>query len=281
MKCDLCVIIKEEQNYYARELSKKWDNVSKKYNIFISDPVWKQSSTLSANDFIGLSINTNNITPDFTYEKTINKIVIEKTTTILDKDEHWFLIGYFLACGSIEAVFGKNGKPRPNIVFVIQNKYEIEILDKLLKILQLTEQKECRTKKTKTFTCYNRVWTNILRDLEVDCDVDNESTKKIPNWVYDASTDYIQSFIIGYMKGSGFITKSGIYVFTSVSYVLICGLQKLFFKLGYIFTIKMQSIKDKNIETIENVYILKGKMQKTRMKSFIQDNYAWISLQMQ
>jgi hypothetical protein len=63
--------------------------------------------------------------------------------------------------------------------------------------------------------------------------------------------------------------------------VLISGLQQLFFKLGFIFTIKMHEIKYTNIETRENVYILKGKMLKTRMKSFIQENYAWISLQMQ
>ena len=283
MKCDLCEVIKEEKIYYVRERSKKWDNINKKYNIIISDPLWKQSFKLTANDFIGLSINTNNITPEFTYEKTINKIVIEKTTTILDKEEQWFLIGFFLACGSIEKIIGKNGKPRSNIVFVIQNKDGPEILNKLLKVLQLTEKEEYRTKKTKTFTCYNPVWTNMLKDL----DLDNDSTKKIPTWVYDANADYILEFVAGYIKGTGtgfcssFVTTHGMYVFTSSSYVLISGLQQLFFKLGFIFTIKMHEIKYTNIETRENVYILKGKMLKTRMKSFIQENYAWISLQMQ
>jgi len=110
--------------------------------------------------------------------------------------------------------------------------------------------------------------------------------KIIPEWVQDAPKEYIQEFINGYMKADGNIRKDNTLNLTSVSVNLILGLQRLYLKLGYIFSISKaihpktttidSRIIDGKIVNQSNTYNIRGKIIKTRtVSSFIENNYVW------
>jgi DNA (cytosine-5)-methyltransferase 1 len=91
---------------------------------------------------------------------------------------------------------------------------------------------------------------NILKEF-----VNNDNDWTIPEWVHNAPIEFIQEFIKGCMKAC----ESQI---ISVSYNFAYGLQRLYLKLGYIYSVKKQ----------EDMYIL---IEKKDSNAFIENNYAW------
>lgn len=102
----------------------------------------------------------------------------------------------------------------------------------------------------------NFTWLNILKLLG-----NNAYEKIIPEWIQDAPNEFIQEFINGCVNNKKL-------QFTTISYNLAYGLQRLYLKLGYICYINKKIIKQKEI------YCIKEILQKENMIN----NYTWFPI---
>lgn len=263
------LICTEEHPFYVREKIKIWNNDKRKYNYKFADPQWKPANKLSKNDFCGMVINNNSKIPEFTFgDKKI----------LLNNKNQWFMMGYFVGDGWIEETNKKNGKCENKIRFVINNKDDNEVLPIIKNVLPITDKK-CDSGKCKKYGCSDFVWHNILKDFGKYA-----HGKIIPEWIHDAPNEYIQEFINGYIKAVGYVNDKDIYQITTVSYDLAFGLQRLYLKLGHIFSINRvkRSSPCKIEERIVNqkdTFCVRGKLFNVREQiSFIENNYFWFPL---
>ena len=254
----------EEHPFYIRE---------KKGNIF-GNSIWKKANELNMNDYFGMVINNNEIIPEFTFEKSINQYKTEKQHIRLDILDYWFVIGYLVGHGWIE----EDGRCMYKIRFSINNKDEEEVFERINRVLPITNKKCDTGDKCKNFECSNFMWYNVFKQFGKYA-----HEKLIPEWVQDAPKEFIQEFINGYMKADGCINNKKILQITTVSSNLAYGLQRLYLKLGHIFSInKCVRPKTTIIEGImvkqRDTYCIRGTLQRERkISSFIEDNYVWFA----
>lgn len=103
--------------------------------------------------------------------------------------------------------------------------------------------------------------------------------KRIPEWVHDAPKEFIQQFLNGYFMGNGRGKRRNIIQINTYSLDVAYGFQRLYLKLGNIFTVH------KHIQTKEdlsrNIYSVQGRIDKipNNMNAFIEDNYAWFKVE--
>jgi DNA (cytosine-5)-methyltransferase 1 len=263
----------EEHPFYVREKKRILDNPSKKYKTHFEEPVWKTAKELTKNDYFGMVINTNEVTPEFTFDKT------EKIQIILDKPEYWFMMGYFVGDGWIEETTKENGTCMNKIRFSINDTVEPEVLEIIQKVLPITD-KNCDSIsgiKCKRFGCSDFMWFQIFKMFGKKY----KDGKLIPEWVQDAPKEFVQEFINGYMKANGCFNSNNILQITNVSYGLAYGLQRLYLKLGHIFGIT-KTIRPKTtviegrIVNQRDTYCIRGILTRERnVSSFIEDGYVW------
>jgi len=259
----------ENHPFYVREKIRKWNNINKNYEYIFNDPSWISAKDLTKNHFFGMKINENEIIPEF---------IFENKTIKLDNIDMWFMMGFFVGDGWIEDTIKKSGKSMNKIRFAINNDDENYVINRINNILNITDKK-CSTGKCKKFGCSDFVWFNILKNFGKYA-----HGKLIPEWVQDAPKEYIQEFINGYHKADGSISKGGRHRFTTVSHNIAFGVQRLYLKLGHIFSINYTKRNPKHIIEGRNVnqrntYQLEGYLKKIKKQhSFIEDGYAWFAL---
>lgn len=239
------IISTREHPYYIREKNYVWNNCLGRYIYHFKNPVWKEAINLSNNDYVGMIINTNKRFPEFQ---------VEEQSIILNMDEHWRFLGYFVANGWITRTKETNIRvPK----FAI-NFSSPEVCEDIRKVLHLTDQEI--SIKSQYIESSNLLWYTILITFGIH-------EKNIPEWVHDCPKHLIQQFINGYIKGHDHInaTKHRI---TNISYNLAYGLQRLYLKLGHIYSV-CKSINQ------HNTYDVKVILDSS---SFIDGNYAWFPI---
>lgn len=266
----------EEHPFYVRSKSKVWNNLTRKYDTNFGEPTWKEANKLTMDDYYGMVINSNSIIPEFNLFKRINKSRVDTVNKQINNKDEWFMMGYFLGDGWIEETLKKTGQNSYKIRFAINLKDIDNILPRLSSVLKITDKK-CDTGKCKKFGCIDLVWWNILKKFGK-----YSHGKIIPEWVQDAPKEFIQEFISGYMAADGNIKSNGLNKMTTVSYNIAFGIQRLYLKLGYIFSIN-KSVRPKTCiiegRTVNqrDTYQVEGYLSKSRNTSFIDGNYVWFS----
>jgi DNA (cytosine-5)-methyltransferase 1 len=264
----------EEHPFYVREQKKVWNSLLKKYDYMYGEPEWKIASKLNMNDYFGMVINNKQTIPEFTFEKVINQHKTEKIDIKLDNLDYWFVMGYLVGDGWVEDTCKPDGRSMYKIRFAINNKDEDEIFERINRVIPITD-KNCDTGKCKKFGCSNFIWFNILKKFGKYA-----HGKLIPEWVHDAPKEFIQEFINGYMKADGCV-RDNVLQITTVSPNLAYGLQRLYLKLGHIFSInkcirpKKYIIEGRTVNQ-KDTYCVRGVLERERkVSSFIEDNYVW------
>ena len=259
----------EEHPFYIRE---------KKGNNIFGNSIWKKANELTMNDYFGMVINSNEIIPEFTFEETTNQYKTEKKHIKLDKLDYWFVMGYLVGDGWIEETTKEDRRCMYKIRFAINSKDDDEIFERINKVIPITDKKCDTGDKCKKFGCSNIIWYNILKQFGKYA-----HGKLIPEWVQDAPKEFIQEFINGYMKADGCINNKNILQITTVSSNLAYGLQRLYLKLGHIFSInkcirpKTTVIEGRTVNQ-RDTYCIRGTLQRERkISSFIEDNYVWFA----
>jgi DNA (cytosine-5)-methyltransferase 1 len=113
--------------------------------------------------------------------------------------------------------------------------------------------------ESKSLNCSNFIWWNILKKFGI-----YDYDKIIPEWVHDAPTEFIKEFINGYVESCYHINNN-----TTLSYNLAYGMQRLYLKVGYIYSINKCIVSKMYIMDTPNLKI------KQNVNSFIDDNYVW------
>ena len=272
------IICTEEHPFYIREKVSLWNNKLRKLEHTYKEPIWKTANEIKKNDYFGMIINDKNIIPNFTFDKSINKYTISTEKIVLDKLEMWFMMGYFIGDEWIQDCKKIDGRLCHTIRFAINNKDYDEVYHKISTILPITDKKCDSGKKCKKYGCSNFLWYNIFKQFGKYA-----HGKFIPEWIQDAPIEYIQEFINGYMKADGCILKNNIYQITTVSHDLAYGLQRLYLKLGHIFSVnkyirsKTTIIEGRTVNQ-RDTYVIRSNINKKSCYSFIEDNYHWFPL---
>jgi len=274
------IVCTKEHPFYVREKTRIWNSDTRKYEYSYNEPIWKNASQLTEDDYFGMVINNNSIIPEMTVEKKVNASKKSLVTLTLNDPDMWFMMGYFVGDGWIEETTkSTTGNLAHKIRFAVNNKDEAEILERIRKILPITDKK-CDSGLAKKFGCADVVWYTILKQFGKYA-----HGKIIPEWVHDAPTNLIEEFINGYMTADGNIRKDGRHRITTVSYNLAFSLQRLYMKLGHLASIH-RTVRPKTcviecrIVNQRDTYEVEVLLEKKRTtSSFIEGNYMWVASQ--
>ena len=263
----------EKHPFYVREKTRKWNTQTNKYDYSYNKPEWKRAQNLTKNDYFGMKINQNRIIPEFNFDD-IGSIK-------LDDVDMWFMMGYHIGNGCcVDTIRKKTGKLRNEICFCINEKHIELVLNKCKKFVNFKfSQYSCKSGKASIYRVTNKLWFNILKLFGKYA-----HGKLIPEWVHDAPKEYIEHFIEGYRIADGCITKNECYSFSTVSYNLAFGLQRLYLKLGHLFSVKKTIMPKTTViegRTVNqrDLYQVRGYIKETKRQqsSFIEDDYAWFA----
>ena len=263
--------------FYVREKDRTLNVELKKKVVTFKQPEWKSAKELTMNDYFGMKINENDIIPEFSFDKKINTYSTTNILVKLDNPDMWFMMGYFVGDGWIEETTKPDGRCMNKIRFAINVQDEEYVCRIINNILPITDKKCASGNKCNKYGCSDFVWFNILKSFGKYA-----HGKLIPEWVQDAPKEYIEQFIDGYRMADGYIKKNGSTNFTTVSYNLAFGLQRLYLKLGYIFGIskdirpKTTVIEGRTVNQ-RDTYCVSGyvKENKRNYSSFIENGYVW------
>ena len=267
----------EEHPFYVRERSKLWDNSIRRYVFQFGKPEWTPASKLSSEHFVGMPIDSQSIIPSFAVSTKVNQIVTKDTNITLDDKNQWFTMGYFLGDGWIEDTKKSDGRNTNKIRFAINNKDEEYVLNRISKVLNITD-KSCSTGQCKKFGCADITWFTILKEFGKYA-----HGKKIPEWVQTAPVELIQEFLLGYQTADGYDANTHIQ-YTTVSDNIAYGIQRLYLKLGKLCSVTYHRMPETCI--IEGRTVNQRSTYKMRVfqnnereqSSFVQDNYAWFKI---
>lgn len=273
------IVCTEEHPFYVREKVSKWNESNHKYDITYKEPEWKQVKDINKKHMMGMVVNSNAVIPEFEIMKQINKNREDKIQIMMDKPEYWFMMGYFVGDGWIQDSKKSDGRMKHSIFFAINNNDEKDIVNRISSVLPITDKK-CSTGKCKKFGCSDIVWYNIFKKFKKYA-----HSKVIPEWVQDAPIEFIGHFLEGYRRADGCIKKCGETSYTTVSYNLAYGIQRLYLKLGYLFSIQKTNrpktcvIEGRTVNQ-RDTYTISGYVQENRRKfsSFVDEGYAWYAL---
>lgn len=263
-----------EHPFYVRHKQTIWNKSLRKNVCTFDEPIWKNACDLTNDDYFGMPIDTNAIIPTFETDIHQNKYSMCREKITLNDKNQWFMMGYFVGNGWIERP--KTNLSKYKIRFAISDKNEGEIVSRISQIIPITD-KRCNSGKCKRYGCQNKCWFDIFQKFGRYA-----LGKLIPEWVHNAPKELIQEFLEGYIKSDGYINKNGLIQIVTVSYNLAYSIQRLYLKLGYIFSInktihtKTHVIEGRTVNQ-HDIYTVRGKLEKSRFTSFIENNYVWFA----
>lgn len=261
----------EEHPFYVREKVKD-DSGEYTYN----EPEWKTASKITKMDYFGMKINEKSIIPEFTFEKKINKFKTKKVVVKVDDKDMWFMMGFFIGDGWREDSRKKDGRLMHKIRFVINEKDEKEVLNRIQNVLPITFKD--KGSKCNRFGCANFEWYNILKDFGKYA-----HGKLIPEWVQDAPNEFLEEFIKGYIKADGCFTNNH-YSITTVSPNLAYGIQRILLKLGHIASVRFFKrpptcvIEGRTVNQRSTYTVAYYPVRKRKSYAFIEKGYVWYPL---
>jgi len=264
----------DEHPFYVRKRTKVYNKETRNYDNQFGKPDWKKAKDLTMDDYYGMVINTSSVIPEFTIKKVINQTVSEDIHMKLDQADQWFMMGYFVGDGWVEDQKKPDGRSCHTVKFSVSFKDEEVIGKRLQKVLPVVDKK-ADSGLCKKYGCHSLVWWTILKKFGKYA-----HGKVIPEWVQDAPIDLIHEFINGYMAADGYKKSDGVHKITTVSHSLAFGLQRLYLKLGYIFSVE-KTIRPKTCviqgRTVNqrDTYQVRGHLKPCRFSSFIDGNYVW------
>ena len=209
----------ENHKFFARKMVRHYptNENGKRYRVRgFENPRWVECCNLNKNDYLGIAINQNSILPswngvDFNWSdgrKTRHK---NELGVLIDNHSFWWIIGRYLGDGWIRSQGG---------IIICCTKDETEEI--------LPHLKNCGFQYSiSDERTVNKIHIP-LKELEefVKPYGKGAANKRLPGYVFDMPTDYLEDLIIGYMSADGSYTQ-GLHKVSSVSKELIYGFGQL------------------------------------------------------
>jgi thymidylate synthase/intein/homing endonuclease len=245
-------------------------NVTPNHPFLIKNKGYIKASEIDKNDYVGIPINKNEITPSFNVVLKDNQYSEKKVTIILDDKDYWFLMGYYMGDGWLI-------DSKEEVYFTINNNQVDEILPRLKKIIGLAKLNNSGKNCTKYVGKKKQVFEILSKFGKY------AEGKFIPQFVHDAPKHLIEEFIKGYLMADGCITKDGV-SYTTISENIAFGLQLLYAKLGVKASVFYQKRPSKKIiegreVNQKNTFSINVYHQKYKSKNYIfDDDYLWLKI---
>ena len=244
--------------------------VTPNHPFLIKDKGYVTASEITEDDYLAIPINKKEIVPSFDVLLKDNQYSEKLITTILDNEDYWFLMGYFLGDGWLidskkEIYFTINDKQVDNILPILQNVIGLAKLNN-----SGVNCKKYVGKKKQVFEILSKFGKYA-------------NGKFIPQFVHDAPKHLIKRFIDGYRMADGCETNDGI-SFTTVSENIAFGLQLLYAKLDIKASVYFQERPKKTIiegreVNQKNTFSVNVYKQKNKSSKYIFDeNYLWLKV---
>lgn len=211
--------------FYARKLSKIWDNNNRCYKRVLGNPEWVEAKDLTPSHMIG------SVRPD-EYEKTLTQ----------KSSQYWYFMGRFVGDGWTYKVRRKNRKNSYQYrVFICCSHDEF---DELKTCFDGMNMKYSYVKERTTYKFYI-----CSQELVEFCELMGKgaTNKKVHPELWKENIDNKKSFLDGYIDADGH--KSGTNIkFTTTSQELIIGIQQLVMEVyGRHITISKCTPSDKKV----------------------------------
>lgn len=224
----------EEHPFYIRKTTSKWDNDSRKYKENISNANWVSPNDMGFKEFkYKNSPNTRYqwATPILKTNTSIPKL--QKRQMPLNNSNFWWLIGRWLADGSVSKKKGKY-----EVFEICCGKHEINELREKLSYWNVKEENtragdnELRWNERDLNTSH-LFYTNHKSLVEwlIDNFGMKANGKTLPFWVYSLSLEHKNSLLNGYLSGDGW--KGNRIEADSVSKKLAISMRLLLISVGY------------------------------------------------
>lgn len=194
--------------YYVITKTKKWNNITRRYDYQYSNPYWKEVKDLTLNDYVGMNIPN-----------------VEENLYKLDEETCW-LLGRYVADGHIRYYKRKNRKNsyQYGVIYSIGNSKIEDFKTHLTKFHAAIHQH--------TKSCFRAIINSqeLVNFIQENNFGEGSINKKIPQLILDLPKNLAKSFLDGYMSGDGAFTNNE-FKATSVSKELIMGIELLVAKI--------------------------------------------------
>lgn len=194
--------------YYVITKTKKWNNITRRYDYQYSNPYWKEVKDLTLNDYVGMNIPN-----------------VEENLYKLDEETCW-LLGRYVADGHIRYYKRKNRKNsyQYGVIYSIGNSKIEDFKTHLTKFHASIHQH--------TKSCFRAIINSqeLVNFIQENNFGEGSINKKIPQLILDLPKNLAKSFLDGYMSGDGAFTNNE-FKATSVSKELIMGIELLVAKI--------------------------------------------------
>ena len=255
--------------FYVREKYRKYPLYKREFK----NPIWKECSLLTKNDYVGVPINQNEIMPkwDGVVCHRGNSSYIKNNLDISNK-KLWYLCGRYVADGWIR--YRKERNDRLSSTIICCGKHKLKDFES--KIENYLHYSLIEDRTTYRLSFLNIELANFLFQFG-----HGAKNKYIPGFMFDMPIDYIKSFLEGYFDGDGCI-ENNIWSACSISKNLMYGIAKLIEK-AYKRPVSIYKLKKNSNHIIEgrlvhqnDIYQLRFKNYTSKFdKAFYENNYIW------
>ena len=264
-------IIETTENHKFYVCSKK---NKEKFNV--TEPYWKECKELTKDDYLGISINQNNIVPlwkgiEFKWRDGRKSRFKNELSKLMDNEDFWWVIGRYIGDGWIRTQGG--------IIICCNSNtdYELNEIITKLKVLNFTYN----------ISLEGSVYKIHIPKKEIGLFVEQFGKyahgKKLNNTILDLPINLLEKFIIGYHSADGSFYKNSIrHRISSVSRELIYGVGQCIAKV-YNIPYSIYKTTNTNKYIIDNrevnqrdTYILTYDfIDKNKKQAFYKNGYIW------
>lgn len=264
----------ENHKFYVREMYRTYPTYEdgRRGSVrHFKEPKWIECKNLNKNHYLGVAINQNSVMPKWDgvvceWEDRNRKEYKNSISGLLTNNSFWYVIGRYVGDGWH------------------RKQYGITISGNMNKVIEMeTHLKNCGFKYqiVKDRTVFK---VHIAsKELGSFCEQFGKGAKnkRIPGFMFDMPTEYLKSFLLGYITSDGCYT-GGVFKITSISRELIYGTAQLVAKV-YKTPYRIYHTKRKPTCVIEgrtvnqnDSYELVWKLEKCKQdKAFYEDGYIW------
>jgi hypothetical protein len=209
------IICSGEYKMYVRDKIKKWNKITKKYDVVYSHPKWIQVSELKTGSYCAMFINMKNQIPVYRGIK-------------IELPYMWWSIGYYVGHGHLCYDIGNANSIR--IKFLILNSQIFQALPRLENTFGKGEFQSLGKHNTQV-TYQNSIWCNLFLGMQ----------KRIPEWIHNAPVDSLQHFVNGYYYTDGELSTNNI----NFSHDIAFSIQRIIDKIRYFEKYRKKKLMDK------------------------------------